>query len=78
MRILSSRVLRARRDRSAGQVVALIALTAVREGIPVQAHIQVAAPARAPGAAALRARLLGAAKLSFAAHPERHALRRAA
>jgi hypothetical protein len=67
MRILSARIHRARRDRASGTVSAVVALTALRGGTPVRAFVAVSVPARSAGAAALRARLLGAAKLGFAA-----------
>jgi hypothetical protein len=60
------------------RVEAIVALTVLWEGKPVQAFIRTSAPARASGAATLRARLLGAAKLTFAADPARCAPRRAA
>ncbi|WP_413874027.1 hypothetical protein [Albidovulum sp.] len=67
MRILSARIHSARRDRASGTVSAVVALTALRGGTPVRAFVAVSVPARSAGAAALRTRLLGAAKLGFAA-----------
>ncbi|MGB3317268.1 MAG: hypothetical protein WBB85_23010 [Albidovulum sp.] len=78
MRILSARISRARRDRMTSRVEAIVALTVLWDGERVQAFIRTSAPARASGAATLRARLLGAAKLSFAVDPSRCAPRRAA
>lgn len=78
MRILSARIARARRDRRTGRVEALVALTVLWGDGPVRAFVPISAPARAPGGALLRDRLLGAAKLSFAADPARCAPRRAA
>ena len=78
MRILSARISRARRNRATDRVEAIVALTVLWEGEPVHALVRSSAPARAPGAATLRARLLGAAKLSFAADPAQCAPRRAA
>lgn len=69
VRILSARIHRARRDRAAGTVAAVVALTALRGGTPVRAFVAVSVPARSAGAAPLRNRLLGAAKLAFAARP---------
>ncbi len=78
MRILSSRIARARRERRGDQVEAIVSLTVLSDGTPIQAYIRVAAPAHAKGAATLRARLLASAKLTFAADPQRHAHCRAA
>ncbi|WP_347312018.1 hypothetical protein [Defluviimonas sp. SAOS-178_SWC] len=78
MRILSARITRVRRNRHTEHVEAIVALTAYTGGGPVRAFIRISAPARAPGAARLRDRILGAAKLSFAADPARSTARRAA
>ncbi|MEZ5776724.1 MAG: hypothetical protein R3E44_00030 [Paracoccaceae bacterium] len=78
MRILSARVTRARRDRADNRVAAIVALTVLRNGATLNATVRVTAPARAPGAASLRDRLLGAAKLSFASDPVQSAWRHAA
>ena len=78
MRILSARVAHARHDRVADRVTAIVALTVLRNGTALNTAIQVSAPARAPGAAALRARLLAAAKLSFACDPAQSHWRHAA
>ncbi len=77
MRILSARISRARRDRPSDRVEAIVALTVLWDGQRVHRLVRAAAPARAPGAAPLRARLLGAAKLAFAADPARPKLRSA-
>ncbi|MFN6951642.1 MAG: hypothetical protein ACK4NE_03490 [Albidovulum sp.] len=66
MRILSARIHRARRDRSSGMVSAVVALTAVCDQLPVRAFVTVCVPGRPVGAAPLRDRVLGAAKLAFA------------
>ncbi len=70
MRILSARIHRARRDREAGRVLAVVALTVLRDGTAIRALVPVAVAARPAGAAPLRDRLLGAAKLSLAAERE--------
>lgn len=67
MRILSARIHRPRRDRTYGSVSAVVALTALCGGIPLRAFVAVSVPARPAGAAPLRDRILGAAKLGFAA-----------
>lgn len=67
MRILSARILRARRIRHAGRVEALVSLSVQGGGGCTRVLIPVSAPARAPGAAPLRERLLAAAKLAHAA-----------
>lgn len=71
MRILSARVHRARRDRAKEMVTAIVALSAHRGDGLVRAFVPVSVPARSDGAAPLRDRVLGAAKLSFAAHAAR-------
>ncbi len=71
MRILSARIHRARRDRPSDRVSAVVTLTGLRGSAPVRALIPVSVPARSAGAAPLRERLLGAAKLSFAVHAVR-------
>jgi hypothetical protein len=68
MRILSARITRARRDRSFGEVeamVTLIVLPSEEAGIE-RVDVAVSSPARAPGAAPLRDRLLAQAKLGYA------------
>ncbi|PKP72951.1 MAG: hypothetical protein CVT84_16050 [Alphaproteobacteria bacterium HGW-Alphaproteobacteria-6] len=73
MRILSSRVSRARRlGDGADRVEAVVTLLAIdRDGAqPRQLHLRISAAARAPGAAPLRARLLAAAKLMVATRPD--------
>ncbi|AMY71352.1 hypothetical protein [Frigidibacter mobilis] len=68
MRILSARVLRARRLRDLGRVEAMVMLL-VKPGdraAPYEARVLTSAPARAPGAAPLRERLLASAKLLHA------------
>lgn len=69
MRILSARIVRARRLRAFGEVEALVALLILREGEtrPYLAEITASVPARAPGGAPLRERLLASAKLAHAA-----------
>lgn len=69
MRILSARIHRARRDRASGMVSVIVALTALRSDRLVRAFITVSVPGRPAGAAPLRDRVLGAAKLAFAARP---------
>ena len=71
MRILSARVLRARRDPSTARVEAVVAMTtlALDAFSPETVHIAVSAPAVAPGAPPLRQRLIAAAKLTHAATP---------
>ena len=71
MRILSARVLRARRDRATSRVEAVVALTAVSLDTlsPKTVHIAVSAPATAEEAPPLRQRLIAAAKLTHAATP---------
>ena len=66
MRILSARIHGVRRDRESGTVSAVVALTALRDRQPVRASVEVAVPGRPIGAAPLRDRVLGAAKLAFA------------
>lgn len=78
MRVLSARVAHARRDRRVDVVHALVALTVQCRNETVYTMIPIAAPARACGAAPLRERLLGAAKLSFATLPQFTSRRRAA
>ncbi|OYX45162.1 MAG: hypothetical protein B7Z02_02650 [Rhodobacterales bacterium 32-67-9] len=78
MRILSARIARAHRDRRKGRVEAEVALTVLWGAGPVRIFVATSAPCRAPGAAPLRDRLLGAAKLSLAFDPARHVQRRAA
>lgn len=72
MRILSARVLRARRLRDLGHVEAMVMLLVKPEGQaqPYEARILTSAPARAPGAAPLRDRLLASAKLLHAIHAQ--------
>ena len=68
MRILSARITRARRDRAFGEVEALVTLIVLPNetaGIE-RVDVTVSSPARAPGAAALRERLLAQAKLGYA------------
>lgn len=78
MRILSARIAHARRDRRSGRVDAEVALTVLWGAGPMRVFVTTSAPCRAPGAAPLRDRLLGAAKLSIAFDPARHVHRRAA
>lgn len=80
MRILSARVIRARRLRDYGRVEAVVLLLVKAEGqpVPYEARILTSAPARAPGAAPLRDRLLASAKLLHAMEPRQNARRRAA
>lgn len=66
MRILSARIHRVRRDRATGMLSATVALTALLGDQPIRAFVAVAVPGRSPGAAPVRDRLLGAAKLAFA------------
>ena len=66
MRILSVSVHKARRDRATGMVSAVVALTALRDDRPLRVFIAVTVPGRPVGAAPLRDRVLGAAKLAFA------------
>ena len=71
MRILSARVIRARRNRDTARAEAVVALL-IREvdGLPdTFVRIGVSAPLLAPGAAPLRDRLIAAAKLTYAATP---------
>jgi len=73
MRILSSRVSRARRlGGGTDRVEAVVTLLAIgHDGAqPRQLHLRISAAARAPGAAPLRARLLATAKLMVATRPE--------
>lgn len=73
MRILSARISRARRlGGDASLVEAVVTLLAIGgdDAQPRQIHLRIAAPARAPGAAPLRARLLASAKLMAATRPE--------
>jgi hypothetical protein len=71
MRILSARVLRARRDRTTSRVEAVVALTALALDAlsPETVHVAISAPAAAPDAPPLRQRLIAAAKLTHAAAP---------
>ncbi len=71
MRILSARVLRARRDRAIARVEAIVTLTALALDAlsPETVHIAVSAPATAEDAPPLRQRLIAAAKLTHAAAP---------
>lgn len=71
MRILTARVLRARRDRANSRVEAIVALTTLTEDAetPETMRILVTAPGNAPGAPSLRQRLIAAAKLTHAATP---------
>lgn len=69
MRILSARIHRVRRDRERDTVSAVVALTALCDRRPVRAFVAVAVPARPTGAAPLRDRVLGAAKLAFVREP---------
>lgn len=80
MRILSARIIHARRDSRTRKVEAIVRLMAESGpgGGIVRADVTVAAPGRAPGAARLRERLLAAAKLAFAAAPSAYRARRAA
>ncbi|MCV2867419.1 hypothetical protein OEW28_02095 [Defluviimonas sp. WL0002] len=80
MRILSARVIHARRSSTAGRVDALVRLLSepVSGAAVAWVDIAVSAPARAPGAAPLRDRLLAAAKLVFAANPGLRQTRRVA
>lgn len=77
MRILSARVLRARHLRELGRVEAMVMLLVKPEGQgqPYEARILTSAPARAPGAAPLRDRLLASAKLLHALHAQDAPLR---
>ncbi|MFN0113106.1 MAG: hypothetical protein ACKVPY_00340 [Paracoccaceae bacterium] len=74
MRILSARVIRARRDAASRRAEAVVALLADEEdgAAPLLLRIAVSAPLRAPGAASLRDRLIAAAKLTCAATPRPH------
>lgn len=69
MRILSARIHRVRRDRETGTVSAVVALTALRDRQSIRAFVAVAVAARPIGAAPLRDRVLGAAKLAFVREP---------
>lgn len=71
MRILSARVLRARRDRTTSRVEAVVALTALALDAlsPETIQVAISAPAAAPDAPPLRQRLIAAAKLAYAATP---------
>jgi hypothetical protein len=71
MRILSARILRARRDRATARVEAVVALTALSLDAltPETIHIAISAPATAPDAPPLRQRLIAAAKLTHTATP---------
>lgn len=68
MRILSARVLRARRLRDFGRVEAVVMLLVKAEGqpVPYETRVLTSAPDRAPGAASLRDRLVASAKLLHA------------
>lgn len=55
----------------------MVALTALRGDEPVRAFVAVTVPGRSPGAAPLRDRLLGAAKLAFAGGSSGHRARAA-
>ncbi len=72
MRILSARVLRARHLKDLGRVEAMVMLLVKPEGqaAPYEARVLTSAPARAPGAAPLRDRLLASAKLLHAIHAQ--------
>jgi hypothetical protein len=78
MRVLSARITRARRNRIANRVDAIVALMVVRNDHVVRAMVRVSSPARDSGGATLRARLLAAAKLAFASDPASCTNRRAA
>jgi hypothetical protein len=70
MRILSARVVRARRDRPADRVEALVLLSVEDlSGLRATHLVPVSVPARADGAPGLRHRLTAAARLSFALSP---------
>lgn len=77
MRVLSARIHRARRDPATGMVSAMVGLTALRGDEPVRAFVAVTVLGRSPGAAPLRDRLLGAAKLAFAGGSSGHRARAA-
>jgi hypothetical protein len=68
MRVLSARVLRARRMATSGRVEAIVTLIVEvgDRGQILCADIPVSAPRSAPMAPPLRARLIAAAKLAFA------------
>lgn len=69
MRILSARITAVHRLRAYGEVEALVKLLVKRDADPrpYLAEVLASVPARAPGAAPLRDRLLASAKLSLAA-----------
>ena len=71
MRVLSARVIRARRNSDTQRAEAVVALLMREEDAPsdVFVRVSVSAPLRAPGAAPLRDRLIAAAKLTYAATP---------
>ena len=68
MRILSARITRVRRHRAHGEVEAMVTLVILPTDAAQVDRVEVAvsSPARAPGAAPLRERLLAQAKLSYA------------
>lgn len=73
MRVLSCRVLRARRNRPLSQVEAIIALLIEDSvgAVPYQVRVSISAPVAGQGAAALRQRLYAGAKLRYFASPDR-------
>ncbi|MCX7888805.1 MAG: hypothetical protein N2422_03625 [Rhodobacteraceae bacterium] len=79
MRITCARVLSPRRNRATGLVEATVSLLFGDPQQPSEVRVSVAAPARAPGAPALRHRLAAQAKLAlFADMGRAEAARRAA
>ncbi len=77
MRVLSARVLRARRNRALAQVEAVIALL-IEDSVgaaPYLVRVAIAAPIAGTGAAALRQRLYAGAKLRFFTAPDRDRIR---
>lgn len=79
MRILSSRVLRARRNRPLQQIEAVIALLIedCPGAAPYQVRVPISAPIAGANAAALRHRLYAGAKLRYFTAPERDRARAA-
>ncbi|MCV2863187.1 hypothetical protein [Defluviimonas sp. WL0075] len=71
MRILSARIVHARRVPASDRIEALVRLLSEpRPGADIErVEVAVTAPARARDAAPLRARLLAAAKLAYAIDP---------
>jgi hypothetical protein len=71
MRVLSARVIRARRNSTTQRAEAVVGLLMREDDAlsDVFVRITVSAPLHAPGAAPLRDRLIAAAKLTYAATP---------